>query len=210
MTDSHEVSYLAELISDFPTSEPLLVAEALREIQFMYDLLLDRTTTPTIAFPSFPQLPRQLHRILYQNILSNAGTYRQASDPKQGVVYFGSGQKFSGASPSKIAAELDAITSTLIDNDETPIETIVVFYQRFVQIHPFYDANGRIGRVIANIYLGYYGYHMSWDALHANSKWLKRLNDCHKRYGGEVYYQYLEYLVAHWRKFISQPSIDSS
>ena len=207
MTDSHEATYLAELIFDFPPQEPLPVAESLRDIQFIYDLLLDRTTTPAIVFPSFSQLPCQLHQVLYQNIVSNAGIYRQIDDPKRGVVYFGAGQKFRGTSPNKIAVEVDAITATLIANDETPIETIVSFYQRFVQIHPFYDANGRIGRVITNIYLGYYGYHMSWDALHANSKWLKRLNDCHKRYGGELYTQYLSYLVAHWRKFISQPAI---
>lgn len=66
-------------------------------------------------------------------------------------------------------------------------------------VHPFYDANGRIGRFMLETYLNFHNMIVQWQKLHANEKWLKRLNECHKRFHSDNYELYLNRLVKHWR-----------
>lgn len=90
--------------------------------------------------------------------------------------------------------------SHLILRTDDSVYHAVKFYQQFVQIHPFYDANGRIGRFLLEIYLNLHGIGMQWKKLYANEKWIKKLNDCHRRKGASEYERYLGYLVSHWNK----------
>lgn len=88
---------------------------------------------------------------------------------------------------------------------EDPIENAIRFYQHFVYIHPFYDANGRIGRAIVSVYLNLFDYYVQWREFDGpnNSKFISKLNACHERMeSGYTYEQYLEYLVSFFRKYV--------
>ena len=148
------------------------------------------------------KMPQKMHSYLFHGILSNAGLYRNYRDPGGGNIYFGPAQQFAGYSPDRITSGVNEACSCLTRNSGNPIVRVVKFYQLFVFVHPFYDANGRIGRFVTNIYLNYYGLHLSWKKMHQNQKWLKKLNNCHRRLGQESYDQYLQILVEHWSKFI--------
>jgi fido (protein-threonine AMPylation protein) len=209
MTSSNELRYLAELMKDFPSSTAIDPEEALELIQSRYQSLSEAFAgflgwANSEDFSTlFSRLALEFHRYLYEGILSNAGQHRQVYEPKGGIVYFGRQQRFRGTSPTNIAAELKFAFGNLRESNPEPIVDAVRFYQRFVQIHPFYDANGRIGRLLVEIYLEFHGYLMNWNQLHRNTQWLKLLNECHKRYGQEVYEEYLQRLVKHWRDCVS-------
>lgn len=216
---SHEQAYLEDLLKDFALEPDIDAQRAVVLIQARYAILLENIdiitnslfppaitgVTPSIV-PPLSILPKMIHGFLYNGILLNAGEYRHSDEPNSGVVLFGAGQRFKGTSPSQISEEIAYTFDILTKKDSDPIWCAAVFYQRFVQIHPFYDANGRIGRAIVTAYLDQHGLFMNWEAMEKNSKWLKRLNDCHKRYGKPTYDEYIGYHVAHWRQFIIQKS----
>lgn len=113
------------------------------------------------------------------------------------AFFFGPNQQFSGYSPYDIPTGVNGAYSFLIQDAGEPVVQVVRFYQLFVYVHPFYDANGRIGRFIMDVYLHYYGRHISWKKLNKNQKWLKKLNDCHRRVGQESYDRYSQILTNH-------------
>lgn len=115
----------------------------------------------SISTPDSPQkwieLSNQLHQTIFDGFYSNAGRFRDASEPGNGAVRFGGNKRlmtadFQGSHPDLIHAELLECAEYLC-REEEPIRNAVEFFQRFVKTHPFYDANGRIGRLMANIYL---------------------------------------------------------
>ncbi len=60
---------------------------------------------------------------------------------------------------------------------------------------------------MTSIFLDYHGFYIAWNKMHQNQRWIKKLNDCHKRPGDETY---IKQLVKHWKKFIVLKStIDS-
>ncbi len=206
---SHELSYLQELMQDFPVLGGINnVEQALQEIDSRF-LSLEQHSgnfAPTDEARDFPayymNLAIQFHAILYGQILSNAGKYRQVHEPNRGSVLFGPNQKFKGTAATEISQAILQVFSFLDQKGIDPIVDAITFYQRFVQIHPFYDANGRIGRLIITLYLNHQGYYMNWGGLYKNSKWLKLLNECHERYGQDVYDEYLNRLIIYWKKRI--------
>ena len=149
----------------------------------------------------FLHMPCVVHRYLFNGIFSNAGQYRLQQDPKQGMVLFGARQQFRGAGPAGIKEDIQQAVAHLHFNAKDPVYDAVKFYQQFVLTHPFYDANGRIGRFLLETHLNLHGIVMEWKKLYANEKWIKKLNSCHRRMGSPEYENYLAYLVAHWRKF---------
>ena len=207
---SHERAYLAELLADFPVNPELNSEIAIIIIQARYAALLrnpselgDILKTPEkYGFLSASSLPKMMHEFLYQEILSNAGEYRSLNEPQNGDVFFGPQGVFRGSDPSRIEFEIRDIFPLLQLENVDPVRNVATFYQRFVQIHPFYDANGRIGRAISTAYLDLHELHMNWEAMEKNAQWLKRLNHCHKRYSKPSYDTHLTYHVEHWRKFI--------
>jgi fido (protein-threonine AMPylation protein) len=204
--ESADKEHLAELMRDFPVENPpsletasnllLLRFEKLNVEQFSAALL---PLNDTEFAERFHNLPRKMHHYLFRDILSNAGMYRNDRDLKGGCIFFGPSQKFHGASPSRIAEGVQEACSHLRRGVEDPIAAVVIFYQQFALVHPFYDANGRIGRFITRSYLDFHGYYISWTRMHQNQKWIKKLNACHRRPGDE---RYMRLLVNHWKKFI--------
>ncbi len=206
--NSIEVDELAGLINDFPDkhkseqAEPLLNEIASR-VALIEGNLENFIPNSTYLFPHVfnPIFAQSLHGFLFRDILSNAGVYRSLDDKNNGKVVFG-GQKrnehkswFTGCPPNKISQELDKSFQQLIKKPADPLEQAIRFYQSFVYINPFYDGNGRIGRIITSIYLQYFGYYVQWKSIEDKSKIINKLNECHKRIGKYTYEVYFSYLL---------------
>lgn len=197
------------MMEDFPVSDSPEINCALSLVQSRYESLNAEKITPQlakldeVAFQKvFEDLPRILHKFLFQEIFSNAGHYRNEADKDNGVIYFGPRQIFRGFSPKDISEGLKQACSNLQKNDPSPCHSVTKFYQQFVLVHPFYDANGRIGRFMTDIYLNFHGWAFSWEKLHKNTKWLKKINACHKRYLRKGYEKYIGRLASHFGKCI--------
>lgn len=207
--DSHDREHLSDLMADFPVKDGPDIDLASKLIHLRFDKLDSEQFVSALApltnevfAERMHSLPWKMHRYLFNGILSNAGLYRNMRDPQQGSIYFGPNQQFSGYNPPEIVSGVKEACSLLSKNSSNPISSVVRFYQLLVYVHPFYDANGRIGRFITNIYLNYHGLYLSWKRLHQNQKWIKKLNNCHKRFGQETFEQYVQILTNYWDKFI--------
>lgn len=208
--EGEEREHLEALMRDFPTTSPPSINEASKSIHIRFEKLDIEQFSGNLRqydeagfLDRFKSLSCKTHHYLYQDILANAGEYRKSTDPDKGEILFGPRQRFRGWRLGEIACGVVQACSFLGKNTQTPVENVVTFYQQFVCVHPFYDANGRIARFMASIYLDYHGYHMSWSGLRRNQQWLKKLNDCHVRMKTSQYGQYLGYLIQHWQRNIS-------
>jgi len=102
---------------------------------------LARQRSPDLLSDDFA---RKLHRKLFGEVWSWAGTYRQT-------------EKNIGIDPLQIAVQL----RTLLDDARfwaehgayPPVEAAVRFHHRLVAIHPFANGNGRFSRIMADAYL---------------------------------------------------------
>lgn len=170
---------------------------------------------------------RGAHRFLFEPVLRTAGEVRQGSDPGGGYVEFGGrrGQtvfpKFVGTPPAGIGAALEVCFARLVDartaadSDDAAVrararldatDAAVCFYKDWSGVHPFYDANGRVGRYVVMVYLLLHGRYVRWDTLDGReTRFLKRINECLKRRGhvdARVQARYEGYLVQFWRPFV--------
>jgi len=219
-TSKIEIEYLAELIKDFPTNTTVDPDKALDIINDRFRALESADFIESVCKASerivneqllrfFINLVKLIHRYLYGDILSNAGRYRKNSDPDYGKVSFGGNkphalkQKYTGAPPKYIRKNLKIAFSWLNRNPVDPVDNALRFYQHFVQIHPFYDANGRIARLIITVYLRSFKFHLLWSELNKSQyKFLHKLNQCHDCFGQEVFEKYFRLFSDFCRKFI--------
>jgi fido (protein-threonine AMPylation protein) len=199
---------------DFPVDDSPTVDHSLKRVYSRFNRLntdefvLKLMRLDEIDFSKlFSHLPLFLHSYLFKGIFSNAGNYRSHDDPGNGYIAFGLRQKFRGVPPSSIEDGVNRAISNLTKNTEDAVVNAVRFYQQFVMVHPFYDANGRIGRFILETYLNYHGIGVMWGESCSNEKWINKLNKCHKRFDQPNYDEYLGFLVNHWRKFTFQERI---
>lgn len=220
---SAEVAYLDRLLRDFATDDELTAEEAQERIKSRqiilekeYETFPERVVYPALKKDDgglgqvFMRLAIRFHEYLYDGILSNAGEYRKHSDPNQGRVWFGGqrGQrrehKFEGTHPNHIEEELIRAFEHL-DDLEDPYRSSIEFYMEFNRVHPFYDANGRVGRLIVTIYLHVCGLYVNWEEIDKRQgKFIRRMNSCHKRADSRdsLYEQYLDYLLNFWERHI--------
>ena len=114
---------------------------------------------------------------------------------------------FTGIAAGEIEKALQDVFPHLSKDASNPIAACVTFYQQFVRVHPFYDANGRIARLLVSLYLDYHGFYVDWGDLQRQDRWIKMLNDCHKRQEQtKKYEEYLGYLVSYFSKYVSEKS----
>lgn len=190
MGESSELLQLQELIELFPSEYSIEnVAEANRLARTRFDAL-DNEIIPSIAQSIRPdgyqldtdkcfELCRLFHYIIFKGIISINGEFRKRQHKEGGRVYFG-GQRhqeiraqFSGSTPELIEENLAEAFQYLIEADSTiPISNAFRFYQKFVKTHPFYDGNGRIARLLVNLYMHTYDKFVDWKNLQDKSKFL--------------------------------------
>lgn len=220
---SEEIDYLKNLIEDFPaTTPPEEAHKALKKIATRYSAIeqsYKQLTKPLIRqnLPfdnlaiGFKKWAFLIHEYLFDGILQNAGEIRKAIDPKDGRIGFGGikhqqqRSAFHGTAPSHIEEELEKAFSHFVYEPKDPIEQAMRFYQHFVYIHPFYDGNGRIGRVLVSMYLHLFAYYVKWEEFDGsnNSKFINKLNACHKRMkSGHTFELYFGYLLSFFREYV--------
>jgi len=93
------------------------------------------------------------HEILFSGVLENAGNYRKSR-------VFIEGSDYLPPPPFEVPTLIEGLLEWVRKNPEElrPIEIAAVFHYRFVAIHPFDNGNGRIARLLMNLFLVRYGY----------------------------------------------------
>jgi len=94
---------------------------------------------------------QQIHEVVTAGILEEAGKYRSTNVRITGAVK-------TPPDWSKIVKLMDGLTEKLLESRTHPIEIAAYLHHRFVEIHPFIDGNGRVARLLTNLYLTALGY----------------------------------------------------
>lgn len=89
---------------------------------------------------------QEIHEIVTRGILEDAGRYRTRNVRITGAVK---------APPdwAKIVKLMDELIEKTAESRKHPIEIASFLHHRFVEIHPFIDGNGRVARLLTNLYL---------------------------------------------------------
>lgn len=89
---------------------------------------------------------QEIHEIVTRGILEDAGRYRTKNVRITGAVK---------APPdwSNILQLMDKLIENMAEDKRHPIETASFLHHSFVEIHPFIDGNGRVARLLTNLYL---------------------------------------------------------
>lgn len=94
---------------------------------------------------------QQIHEVVTCGILETAGQYRTRN------------VRITGAPRSPpdwkdIIPEMDRLIEGISRDDRPVVEMTAFLHHRFVAIHPFTDGNGRVARLLGNLYLLRHGY----------------------------------------------------
>lgn len=118
-------------------------------LDYLYELIGHET-------PHFinEHLIKELHTLVIQDIDKNiAGKYRN-------IDVFITGTKHVPPSALEVPHQMSALIAWAKANYKKldVIEFASIFHHKFVHIHPFQDGNGRVGRLLMNIFLLHYGF----------------------------------------------------
>lgn len=208
--DTAELETTNDLLSDFAVKQSLTPETVYKTSWSRYnalqqtsirDIFQDENISKYNRRTIYALLPKIIHNFIYDGLFTFSGNYRLSSDPRQGRIYFGPlhaqnrAPKFEGDTPEKIEQGVKLAVSHLKWHPEDHLLQAMKFYQKFVNVHPFYDANGRIGRMIASIYLANHEQVLSWKDFDSKRKFISKLNRCHLLPSDENF----AYLVNHVR-----------
>lgn len=94
---------------------------------------------------------QKIHEVVMAGILEDAGKYRTKN------------VRITGASKtppdrSKLTKLMDELIEKIAQYKRHPLEIAAILHHRFVEIHPFIDGNGRVSRLLTNLFLIAQGY----------------------------------------------------
>lgn len=94
---------------------------------------------------------QQIHEVVMKGIIEDASKYRTKN------------VRITGAAKtppdwSKVIKLMDDLIEEIAKNEKHPVEKAAFLHHRFVEIHPFIDGNGRVARLLTNLYLIAQGY----------------------------------------------------
>lgn len=136
-------------IKDKPLKDHLEAKNHKEALDFLYELI-DKDSQNTIS----EHLIRQLHQLVVQDSQKEiAGKYRE------GEVYI-SGAKHRPPSAIDVPHHMRELIKWLHQNEKKlhPVELAAILHHKFVHTHPFWDGNGRVGRLLMNILILQAGY----------------------------------------------------
>jgi len=113
-----------------------------------FDLMV---TLVQAKIPISQEIIQQIHEIVTRGILEESGKYRTKN-----VRIIGS--KTTPPSYLKIVKLMEKYTSNIKKLKLHPIKKATFLHHEFVRIHPFLDGNGRVSRLITNLYIMNQGY----------------------------------------------------
>jgi Fic family protein len=113
-----------------------------------FDLMLDLAHTNK---PISQETIQQIHEIVTKGLLKDAGKYRT------GNVRI-TGSTTTPPSYIKIIKLIDEYIKHIQTLKLHPIKKAAFIHHELVWIHPFYDGNGRVARLLTNLYLMQKGY----------------------------------------------------
>jgi len=186
--DSGELESIENLLRDFASNADITPDHVYKEAWIRYGLLAEDVPSWSNFFQDKIYVaPRVLHLFIYQGLFNFAGKYRQSKDPEGGRIGFGGVKQnqhkleFYGSHPTNIEQEVqEAIDHLTNDSESECIDHVARFYQRFVLTHPFYDGNGRIARLISNMFLYKFKKHIAWGEFDNRNDFIRKLNLCHR------------------------------
>ena len=151
--------------------EHLEVKNHKEALDFLYELI-NHNKKNTIS----EHLIKQLHSLVLKEADSEiAGTYRTGN-------VFISGSDHSPPSGFKIASEMEKLIKWLKKekNNYHIIELSSLLHHKLVAIHPFWDGNGRVARIIMNILIMKAGYPMTIILKNDRKRYYRVLSEADK------------------------------
>lgn len=94
---------------------------------------------------------QQIHEVVTAGILEDSGKYRTKN-----VRITGSAK--TPPDWSKVTKLMDDLIERIAPYKNHTVEVAAILHHRFVEIHPFIDGNGRVSRLLTNLYLIAQGY----------------------------------------------------
>ena len=101
--------------------------------------------------PFSQDIIQHIHEIVTKSLLKDAGKYRT------GNVRI-TGSSITPPSYTKIISLMDDYINTIKKLKIHPLKKATFIHYRLVWIHPFFDGNGRVARLVMNLYLMQHGY----------------------------------------------------
>ncbi|MCU0850228.1 MAG: Fic family protein [Candidatus Thermoplasmatota archaeon] len=111
---------------------------------FMVHLVQQKT-------PLSPEVIQQIHDIVTRGLLKDAGKYRT------GNVRI-TGSSITPPSYTKIISLMDDYIKNSKALHSYPLKKAAYIHHRLVWIHPFFDGNGRVARLVTNLFFMQQGY----------------------------------------------------
>jgi fido (protein-threonine AMPylation protein) len=208
-----ESAEIQALLDDFglTTDAPDVVLETMKHRYNMLDNLYESLNDALVKLSpqDWVKWSLAIHSFLYSDIMSFTGSFRKVEDKQGGMVYFGgidgrtNQNKFKGANPSEIETELlKAFEYLSAKNPDNPAENAIRFYVEWSAIHPFYDANGRIGRILLHLYLTQHHLQVNWERIdQKHGKFMHKINACLDRRAGhkDAFNRQFTHLNTFWK-----------
>src|SRR5580693_4276937 len=126
----------------------LELANAIRQVNFVIDLIEKYTSTPGIKFSLTPELIRQLHELAFTGIDERVGKFRD-------IEIHVEGSEHKPPPTSDILTEVKSLCEYVNGHwdRDTPLHLAAFVLWKLNWIHPFSDGNGRTARALSYIVL---------------------------------------------------------